>query len=149
MERVEADFAPVEVEPREEFARDRDFIRLFIHHRAAQVVLAGHAHRAQHMVAAGMSRRLAIDHDEFFGRRRAAHLGLEGEDRLLDFPRIDPREEPVKSGLAGRRIAARLRIPADAQSRALRLAQPSGEGGEILLPARRVGQMGAGDDGQQ
>ena len=98
-------------------------------------------------MAAGVARLLAIKDDEFPGRRRAAHLGLKSEHGAFDGERIDFGVEPAEGRLAGRGAASGFRVFADAQGAALALAQTSGKRGEIFLPARRVRQMGAGDDG--
>jgi hypothetical protein len=84
MESIEADEAPVELEPLEEGTRHGDFVGLRIDHGAAEIMLAGDGDGAEHVVAAGVARLLAIEHDEFFGRRRAAHLGLELEHDAFD-----------------------------------------------------------------
>jgi hypothetical protein len=59
------------------------------------------------VVAAGVARLLAIEHDELPGRRRAAHLGLERERDALELGGRDLGVEPAEGGLARRSCSRR------------------------------------------
>ena len=149
MEGVEAHDAAVEVEPRAEVAGGGDFVALVGHHHAAEVVLAGDGDGGEDLLAAGVVGFLAVEDHEFFGRGRAAHLGLEGAAGAFDGEGVHLGVEAAEGGLAGGGVAAGEAVGADAQGAALALGEALGEGGEVFLPARGAGQMGAGDDGQE
>lgn len=149
VEGVETDDAALHVQPCKEFARGGDFVALVRDHDAAEVMLAGHGDGGEHALAPGVVGFFAVEHDEFGGRRRTARLALKGQGGRFDGPRIDPGVEAAEGGLAGCGVFACGGVGTDAQAAALALAQATGEGGEVLLPARGVGQVRGGDDGQQ
>ena len=65
MERVQADEPAFQIQRRDHrLLRHGDLIGLHVHHRAAQVILAGKAHRRQDRGAATVLGFLAIHHDQ-------------------------------------------------------------------------------------
>src|SRR6266704_3390419 len=74
---VQADQSILQIQRRDQFLlRDRNLIGLFIYHRAAQVVLAGHGHGSENRSAAAMPRLLAVHDHQFLAQRWATKLRL-------------------------------------------------------------------------
>ena len=83
-----------------------------------------------------LPRFLAVQHDEFLGRSRAAQLSLDLEKDLFQFIAIDVLHHPAKGRLTGRGIT--FGLASNAQRVALPLAQAFGEFDQVFLTARRA-----------
>jgi len=105
MQRVQRDQAALEVQVREEFLGHGDLIGLGVHHRTAQVILAGDADGGEHAVAAAMFGFFAIQGDQLVFGGRAAQLLLNGQERRLQFAAINLLDQAPKRRLARSRVA--------------------------------------------
>src|SRR5664279_4087066 len=108
VERVQADLAPIQIQPLEQLSSHGNFIGLLIHYRAAQVVLAGYRHGGQHGMAAAVPRLFAVQHDQILGGCRTADLPLRLQKRLFQLVGVKVGHQAAEGRLAGGGDSPRL-----------------------------------------
>lgn len=109
---------------------------------------SGGADGGDHVLAAAVLGRFAVEHHNVFAIGCAAHLALMSQQHRFDRFFRDMLEHPAERGLAGRRTPA-VGIAAHPEGPALRRGQTAGEAFQILLSAGAARQIGGGGEAQE